>query len=455
MFRIKRRRTLIRLITFGSAAFIVAVGLAVTGLWMSYKLKMDIEYSYQRSLSDLADQMKNLEMDLQKAQYAGTTTQLAVLSGKIRSEALAAKTDLSQISITDVNFDKTQKFIAQLADYANSLSRSITEQNKLTDKDREMLSMLLSTSHKLSEELDNLVSDVQYGKLTLYKSNYAIGNLAETKTKPASSIELGFQNIEENMSGVPAMIYDGPFSDNVLKKVPEFTKGKPAVSRKDAKNVAASFLNLSPNALKDDGETGGNLPTYNFKTSTKNIYVSKNGGMVVRVIDSRQPKESKLSNEQAVNKANQFVSDKKLGNFKVTYNLTDNNICVVNFAFLQDNVICYPDLIKVGIALDNGEILSYDATGFIMNHKNRTFPAISVSKERAQSMLNPSLKVSSVSLALIPRDGVKEVLCYEFKCKGKADNKVSGDVIDYFNVTNGIEEQILILKQTPGGVLAM
>jgi len=257
------------------------------------------------------------------------------------------------------------------------------------------------------------------------------------------------------MSGVPAMIYDGPFSDNVLKKVPEFTKGKPAVSRKDAKNVAASFLNLSPNALKDDGETGGNLPTYNFKTSTKNIYVSKNGGMVVRVIDSRQPKESKLSNEQAVNKANQFVSDKKLGNFKVTYNLTDNNICVVNFAFLQDNVICYPDLIKVGIALDNGEILSYDATGFIMNHKNRTFPAISVSKERAQSMLNPSLKVSSVSLALIPRDGVKEVLCYEFKCKGKADNKVSGDVIDYFNVTNGIEEQILILKQTPGGVLAM
>ncbi|HEX2938619.1 MAG TPA: PepSY1/2 domain-containing protein [Ruminiclostridium sp.] len=452
MFRIKRRRTLIRMITFGSAGLLVAVGLAVTGFWMSYGLKMNIEYSYQRSLSDMSDQLKNLEIDLQKAEFAGTTTQVAALSGKIRSEALAAKTDLSQISVTDVNFDKTQKFIAQTADYADSLSRRITEQNKLTDDDRNMISTLHTNSQKLSDDLDDLVANVQTGKLTLFKSDYAIDNLAKTSAKPVSTVESGFQNIEDNMSGLPAMIYDGPFSDNVLKKEPEYTKGKSVVSRSDAKSAAAGFLNVDKKNISDYGETAGNLPTYNFKTGTKSIFVSKNGGIVVRVLDSRGPKDSKITNQDAVNKANDFLKSRNIGSMKVTYNLTDNNICVVNFAYLQNGVICYPDLVKVGIALDSGELLSYDATGFIMNHKARSLPAVTVSRQKAQSLLSPLLKVQNVSLAVIPKNGTGEALCYEFKCTGTKDAK---NVIDYFNVTSAVEEQILILRDTPGGVLAM
>lgn len=454
MFKIKRRRTLIRIITFGSAGFLVAVGLAVTGFWMAYGLKMNIEYTYQRSLSDLADQIKNLQLDLQKAEYAGTTTQLVALSGKIRAEALAAKTDLSQIAVTDVNFDKTQKFIAQTADYANTLSRSITEQNKLTQNDRNMISTLLVNSQKLSQQLDDLVSDVQNGKLTLYKSEYALENLAKVKAKPVSSIEVGFQKIEDNMSGLPAMIYDGPFSDNVLKKQPEYTKGKPVVSRNDAKTAAAQFLKVDKSKITDAGETAGNLPTYNFKYASKSINVSKNGGIVVRIIDSREPEDAKMNNQQAIAAADSFVKSRNLGTLKVTYNLTDNNICIVNYAYLQGNVICYPDLVKVGIALDNGELISYDATGFIMNHKSRTLPAITVSRQKAQSLLSPALKVGSVSLAIIPKNGVDEVLCYEFKCAGAAANGKSNDVIDYINATNAVEEQILILQKTQGGVLA-
>lgn len=455
MPRIRRRRTVIKLITFGSAGLAVAVCLAVTGFWMSYGLRMNIEYSYQRSLSDLSDQMKNLSMDLQKAEYAGTTPQISALAGRIRSEALAAKTDLSQIAISDVNFDKTQKFIAQTGDYADSLARSITQQNKLSQTDRDTIAMLYTNSQKLSQHLDDIVADVQNGRLTLFKSDDAVGNLAKVKTKKVSAVASGFQNIEDNMSGIPSIIYDGPFSDNVLKKQPNYTKGKAAVSRATAKKAAAVFLGKKLKDVKDYGSTAGNLPTYNFKCGTKSVYVSKNGGIVVRMLDSRGPSSSKITNAAALQKASSFIKNRKLGSMKITYNLTGRNICTVNFAYMQGNVICYPDLVKAGVALDNGEIISYDATGFIMNHNTRSLPKVMITLAKAKSQLNPALNVKKVSLAVIPRNGTGEMLCYEFKCTGNISKKSSQNVIDYVNAQNAVEEQILILTNTPGGVLAM
>ena len=61
-------------------------------------------------------------------------------------------------------------------------------------------------------------------------------------------------------------------------------------------------------------------------------------------------------------------------NMKDSYYALNDGICVVNFAQMEGDAICYTDLIKVGVALDNGEIVSIDARGYLMNHKDRTIP---------------------------------------------------------------------------------
>lgn len=452
MFRIKSRRARIRLFSFILAAFVVSAGLAITGFTMAYKLRMNIEYSYERSLSELSSHMNNINLALEKAQYASTTSQLVGLASQIRTESTAAKIALSQISVSDVNFASTSKFISQTGDYANSLSHQFAENKKLSNDQLNSLNSMYTNSKKLSLQVNDLVSDVQNGRLTLFKSEKAVDSLDKKQTQQVSTVESGFQNIEDNMSGLPSLIYDGPFSDNVLKKQPDLTRGKPAVSREAARGAAASFLSVDAKQLSDDGETAGNLPTYNFKTGTKNIYVSKHGGYIVRMLDSRAPAASKLSTQDAVNKVNAFLKSQNLNNMAQTYYLKNNNICVINFAFMQDNVTCYTDLMKVGIALDNGEVISFDATGYIMNHKTRSLPAVVLKQSSAKALLNPKLTVKKVSLALIPKNGTDETLCYEFKCTA---DKGARNIIDYFNVTNGVEEQILILKQTPGGTLAM
>ena len=51
-----------------------------------------------------------------------------------------------------------------------------------------------------------------------------------------------------------------------------------------------------------------------------------------------------------------------------TYAMRADNIAVIPFAPEIDDVLIYPDLIKVNVALDNGEVVGYEALGYIMSH---------------------------------------------------------------------------------------
>ena len=136
---------------------------------------------------------------------------------------------------------------------------------------------------------------------------------------------------------------------------------------------------------------------------------------------------------------------------KESYYSTSGGICTINFAYQQGSVTCYTDLIKVGVALDNGEVVLFDARGYLMNHQDRALSSATLTKEQAQEKLSPYLTVQSAGVALIPSDAGSENLCYEFMCKGKNDQKV----LVYVNCQTGEEEQILILLETEGGILTI
>jgi hypothetical protein len=40
---------------------------------------------------------------------------------------------------------------------------------------------------------------------------------------------------------------------------------------------------------------------------------------------------------------------------KQSYRITERNTLTINYAYSENGVICYPDLIKVSVALDNGK----------------------------------------------------------------------------------------------------
>jgi germination protein YpeB len=169
------------------------------------------------------------------------------------------------------------------------------------------------------------------------------------------------------------------------------------------------------------------------------------------VFSSRIVEESVLSTKDAVKLAAKFLEEKGFKSMKESYYVTDGNILTVNFAYTQDSVICYPDLIKISVALDTGNICGFESQGYVMNHHEREIPSEEVSEEEARKSVSKQLSVLTHDMTIIPTSGKNEVYCHEFKCENGDGQKY----IVYINAATGAEEKILIVMETESGTLTI
>ena len=256
--------------------------------------------------------------------------------------------------------------------------------------------------------------------------------------------------MNEGFTDYPTMIYDGPFSDHITQQKPKFLEGKSDVSEQQALMIAANFAKVDKGKLTYEGRTEGNLPTYNFSGGNFYITVTQSGGYIDIFKDTNDVQKKTLSYSDALDEAKKFLTKIFKENFTESYYLIDNNICTINFAYTEDDVICYSDLIKVGVNMQTGEIVSYCATGYLMNHTDRNIKNPKISKQLAQKSLSENLNVRSCKTALIPTAGNNEVLTYEFDCTAGNEK-----VLVYVNCETGLEEQIYIVLESDNGVLVM
>ncbi len=106
-------------------------------------------------------------------------------------------------------------------------------------------------------------------------------------------------------------------------------------------------------------------------------------------------------------------------------------------------------MIKVKVALDNGEILGFEANGYIYNHKERNIE-YSKSVDEARSTLYGDLKIESERLCIIPTDAKDEVITYEFK--GTVGENT---FLVYINANTLSQEKIYIVLETEGGMMTI
>ncbi|MDD3833387.1 MAG: germination protein YpeB [Oscillospiraceae bacterium] len=441
------RRSLVRLVSFTVALVVALAASSISAYAMAVNYRTTVEYSYQRALSQLSEYVSDLDNTLDKGQYATTSKQIQGLSTKLCSDSGYAKDSLAQLPINNNTIISTNKFLSQVGNYCTSLSKRVSVGGEITDADLETLDKLSDYASKISQQLRKMVSDVENGRLMIGEVSSSTKKQGIDKDEPL--ITGGFKEIEDGFTDYPTMIYDGPFSDHILQQKPKFLKGKTQVSVDKALKIAKAATKT--NSLKHVGDTAGNLPTFDFSSKTMRASVTKTGGLVDTFIDSRSVGEPKISTQEGVKLAQKELTEMGFNDFKYRYYGINNGVLTVNFAATQNGVTLYPDLIKIGIALDDGSVVSYDAKGYIMNHSVRKLPDVAITEEEARSILSKRLTVQSHGMAIIPTEGLSETLCHEFMCQGGGDEQV----LVYVNVQTGMEEQILIVIKDEMGILAI
>ena len=441
----------------------LALVLAIAWGYNQYTFKNEygiaMTNNYQRLFSDTKKHIENVQVSLSKALVSESRDQNILLLSRIMNEAFFAQDKLAQLPLDQADIANTQKFLNQVADYSYKLIEDHLEGKKITSKQRETLFNLQNNSALFNRELASLQDEILN---TQFSAKKLTSRQREKMDKANQQMyQTRMVNLEKQMAKNPELIYDGPYSDQVLNKKP-LGLGTNKVTEAQAEKIARDFIGTKKVAKVTPFEAGENMstakiPAYTFSVVPENtpkemaiyIAVSRTGGKVIWMANPRPVSKVNISVNQAEKKAIKFLEEKGYADMEANYSLRNDGAILFNFALKQENTTIYPDLVKVKVALDNGEIVGFDASTYLVNHHDRNIPEPQITEQKARESIRLEFDIESIRLAVIPK-GAGEVLCYEFKGKYKGS-----DYIIYINASNGKEEQILQLIKNENGTLTL
>jgi len=434
---------------------ILVTFLVITGYFAynQYRINEDLlrraESQYQRSFHELVWNVETINSQLAQTLISSSSEQIMLSLANLWREAFAASSNLGGIPITMVELDKTDKLINDIANYSYYIFKNNNlEKQKLTEKEWEKIQEFYERSLVLRDELQNIEAAVLDRDLSFVEVETVV--LRRGRDLEDNTIVDGFRTIEEKVKAFP----DLQFEEGVEKIEPEPRPitGK-EVSEEEAVAIAREFMN------NHDGPIGraemsfsadGRIPIHGVQTFKEGgdvpayVEVTKKGGHVIQMYMQRSINEANLDFQAAEENARKFLAEHNFSNMDLVDVTTDTNTVIFTFVPTQEGIRLYSDMVKTQVALDNGEIISFDQTSYLSYHHERTISAPKVSKEKITANINPNFDVQQITLAYVPSEFKEnhEVLCYEVRGKMKEER-----FILFINADTGEDFRIVRLTK--------
>lgn len=433
-----------RIILYTVTLILVLSIFSVTQAVKASKYEREAMLTKQMALIALDENLNNISTNLEKTIYVGTPSMMSKLSTELWREASGAKSNLSILPTGENAIMNTYKFLSQVGEFVMALERKSSNGQTLSQDDRDKLRELYNYCTKLNEQVSQMCNDMHNGNFSFEEYDSTI------RTDEADLVTMGksFDDTEQAMTDIPTLIYDGPFSEHLTDSKPECLKGLEEIGEEKALEIAKKICINERENLKAVHEENGTIPCYVFKGEDCVIGITKVGGIPLYMLGSKFAGEERFKSEEAVRNALTFLKKAGYENMQESYYYTDDGICTINFAYSENGVIYYPDLIKVSVSLESGEVVSFDATGYISNHHERNYYSPAITEAQAKKSLAHNLEVIDSRVTVIPTEWKTEQNCYEFHCK-------SGDteLLVYIDCETGEEDNVLILLYSDSGVL--
>lgn len=441
----------------GVGVFMVFGALSIFGVEMTNNFKRQKQASedeYNRAMYEMVGYISNVESELAKLQITNTPKMTSTTLASIWKQSNLAKENLEELPSTQNSMSKASKYLSQVSDYSYSLLKKTTQNEKLNDEEYATIAKLYKSSQDLGSIMTDIYNDLNDGRIR-WDELKKVSDEKLSQSEEVTTVS-NIQKIGKNFQEYEGLIYDGAFSDHLLNMQPKSLSNNEVTKDQAKENIIKIFKEENIEKLEELEDSNGIIDLYNFKlklkneSDVKNISMTKKDGKLYLMISDRKVEEEKISMEEAENKGLEFLKKIGIENVKENYYLKTENFAIINYAAMQNDVVLYPDLIKVKVALDTGEICSVEAQGYIFNHIKRNDITPRISIEKARNSINKNLNILSEGIAIIPTESKSEILTYEFK--GKIDER---EFLIYVNAKTGEEEKILLILKTEGGILTM
>ena len=427
---------------------VLTVGLIGTGVWgyQEHREKNAIlqnaENNYQRAFHDLTFQMDLLNDKIGTALAMNTRTSLSPALAEVWKITSQAHTDVGQLPLTLLPFNKTEEFLANIGNFTYKTAMRDLEKEPLSDGEYESLQKLYKESANIQSDLREVQHTVLDNHLTWMDVEIA---LAAGEEAADNTIIDGFKTVEKTVDGYSETEF-GPAmagirqSDNRY----QYLKGE-NISEKDAASIAKKWIKADGSQeikVTQNGEDSGfgfySVSVDNKQAKTEaTMDITKKGGYPIWFIVSRDVKGSAISLNDAALKAIDFLKKNDFENLDLFESAQYDHTGVFTFVGKEGETRIYPDAIRIKVALDNGDIIGFSAEDYLKSNHVRELPKANISVAEAKTKVNPKVKIMEERQALILNDMKNETLCFEFTgVLGEETYRI------YINADTGQEEKV-------------
>lgn len=423
-----------------AAALLVAVITAYDRHTAAQQSRLILEDHFTRQLMETQEHLQSISIKLSKAPVTADAAACVELLSGVSRQASEAASALSALPLSHEAVGSTVKFLNQLSDYALALTLRAASGDLPGASDVETLGDLRALcvrlgGHLATADASGWPQDVFYEPI----------RLAERPLEAMGD--------KDNGMDYPAMIYDGAFSDARHRGAPK-ALGREIINQEKAIEIARDFVGADRVAKAEAGvPTGGVIECYGVTLTLNggevlNADVTRQGGKLLWIMPEHANFSPVLTLEECTAAALDFLSSRGFGPMEANHYQVYDGLAVINFVAVENGVLLYPDLIKVQLRMDTGELVGLESNNYLMNHTPRGPFSPAISQSQARSLLSPRLKVNALRLCVIPyRDG--ERLCWE-----AAGQYADSEYRVYLDAQTGEEIQVLQMVDSAHGRLA-
>ena len=449
---------------------IVALSLTTTNLTST---SASLESLYQRNFYDLVANVNNMEVEVSKLMVSNDSTSQQKILSNLKQQSSNAEGSLSYLPVSSDVLLETTQFMNKLNGYCSSL---ITyKDGKIDDEDYITLSQIMKSIASIKQELNSVMDKIMAG--------YRISDNLGGQGVEDDDFSTNFSTISSDTIAYPSLIYDGPFSDSVINKTIKGLVGE-NISQEEATTKLKEIYGDNIEILSQK-ETNGRFETYDYQLKNDNktyfVQITKKGGFLLtisaNVEESAQTDEQSTtgqnsgkkssttvdesikisqidaktsSNDKAISLATTFAKNIGLNDMECVWSASSNKTAYINLAPVVEDIIMYPDLIKVKVDLSDDTIVGWEASSYAYNHVEREDLVATLSKTDAKSKVSSNLIVDDQKLCVIPLDFVGETLAYEF-----SGNYEGYKYYLYIDAYTGDQVRVLRVIQTSEGELVL
>lgn len=418
-------------ISLGATALALA-SIVTVGAVNFTRLNAGFEAAYRGTMYELIGAVDELDVGLSKARVSGGAAEQRRLLTNVALQARLAESDLEKLPLSVQEEGNVTALLNRTANAADRMLEKLARGEKLDEKDMQTLAQLYQTNHKVRGVLDEL--SVKMGKKDM---------CAFMKGKKGNVISSYVKKAQEGSR----------YETNEYIRTLEITeekKGDELSSAKAEELCRGYFKDYPIQKVEFAGETiSDRVNAYNFimhddKGVRLFAEISKSGELVG--FDYYKPCDGENFDESKCQYlAETFLQTLGYDDMTAVWMSKNGNSITFEYAYEDDGVVVYPDLVQIKVCCARGVVTGMDASAFLRHHKQRDGYNAKIGESEARDRLNDCLDVYASRLAIIPARGA-EKLCYEFVCGFDGS-----EYFVYVDAETGEETTIFLVEDSKQG----